>query len=77
MMQNPGADNLIKAVSSSAARSTGSSCTSRLSRRYFRLRSRVLRTLIALKSIPVTRASGQRSACLAACEVPQPAIRIE
>ena len=36
----------------------------------------MLRTLVALKSMPVTRAAGQRTACLAACDVPQPAMRI-
>ena len=30
--------------------------------------------LVELKSMPITRAEGQRIACLAACEVPQPAI---
>ena len=35
------------------------------------------RTLVALKSMPVTRAAGQRKACFAACDVPQPATRID
>ena len=34
------------------------------------------RTLVALKSIPTTRAAGQRAACFAACDVPQPAMRV-
>ena len=33
-------------------------------------------TLVALTSIPMTRAAGQRAACFAACDVPHPAMRI-
>ena len=43
----------------------------------FRFSASVERTPVALTSIPVTRASGQRSACLAAWDVPHPAIRID
>ena len=40
--------------------------------RILRFSASVPRTLVALKSMPVTRAAGQRRACLAACDVPQP-----
>ena len=61
---------------SSWTRSIGSWWRSRFSRSYLRWRSRVWRRLVSLMSIAVIRASGSRSAYLAACEVPQPATRI-
>ena len=73
MVQHAGADDLIEASSPARRRDRSASWwTSRLSRWYLRLSSSVWRTLVALKSIPVTRAAGQRIACLAACDVPQP-----
>ena len=61
MMQNAGADDLIEAglqLLHALDRKLGAA---RLSRRYFRFSSGVLRMLVALKSIPVTRAAGQRT----------------
>ncbi len=43
----------------------------------FRFSASVKLTPVALTSIPVTRALGQRSACLAAWDVPHPAIRMD
>ena len=78
MMQNSGADDLIEASPQLAgALDWGAGWTSRLCKLYFCLSSSVQRTLVALKSMPVTRAAGQRKAYLAACDVPQPATRME
>jgi len=55
-----------KLMFKSLTRSMESWRTWRLCKPYFRLSSSVQRTLVALKSMPVTRAAGQRKACLAA-----------
>ena len=65
MVQHARAHDLIEASSaSSPTRSIGNCCTSRLARSYLRLSSSVQRTLVALKSMPVTLAFGQRSGVL-------------
>ena len=77
MVQNARAHDLIEGLAATRRRARSAvACTSRLVRLYLRLRSSVQRTLVALKSMPVTLAFGQRTACLAACDVPQPATRI-
>ena len=78
MMQHAGADDLIETRLEFADPLDGKlagpgDCSVGICR----LSSSVQRTLVALKSMPVTLAAGQRMACLAACEVPQPATRME
>ena len=76
MMQNSRADDLIEYRAQLARLRDRQLADLRLSRPYSRFSASVHPTLVALKSMPVTRARGQRSATFAACDVPQPATKM-
>ncbi len=66
VMEDPGADDLVEGQVELSYLLDGKLGTSRLVKLYVRLSLRVCFTLVELKSMPTTRADGQRKAYLAA-----------
>ena len=77
MVQHAGADDLVERRSQLADALDRQLVDLEIVELVFALERLGVATLVALKSMPVTRAAGQRNACLAACDVPQPATRME